>query len=201
MKDLEEILRHINKNSEPIIDKLDDESIVVYEFIKNEFGGRNVIENYLFQFVFRSFYRLDSAGLTKEWKTRYFELMEKYRKVPPDLKELVTELSILPTIKGYNSIQFSFATKLLNTLNEDKPIYDSFIALVFGFNAPTTSNKSEKTSRYIEFYDSLEKNYSKIIKEKLLDTVLQKFDDKFANNSLGQIKKLDFIFWAAGKII
>jgi hypothetical protein len=35
----------------------------------------------VFQFTFRSFYRLDNAGLTPEFKSKYFALLEESRKV------------------------------------------------------------------------------------------------------------------------
>jgi hypothetical protein len=45
-----------------------DESIRVYEWLESHKADP---ENPVFQFVFRSYYRLDSAGLTTDWKVRY----------------------------------------------------------------------------------------------------------------------------------
>jgi hypothetical protein len=56
-------------------------------------------------FVFRSFYRLDNAGLTQEFKTRYFQLLQEYRNKPIDLKEICLDLSNYKTRKNLDSIQ------------------------------------------------------------------------------------------------
>ena len=68
-RETEEIIKLINSNSQDIVDNISRESIDVYNFIKSQFDENNIIENYLFQFIYRSFYRIDNAGLTKEFKT------------------------------------------------------------------------------------------------------------------------------------
>ena len=47
------------------------ESVDVYLFLCDEFARGPVTQNYLFQFVYCSFYRLDNAGLTPEFKFSY----------------------------------------------------------------------------------------------------------------------------------
>ena len=74
-----EITEWIENHSTEIIRNIDQESIDVYNFLKKEFNESNIIENYLFQFVFRSFYRIDNAGLTPEFKKEYFEILEHNR--------------------------------------------------------------------------------------------------------------------------
>ena len=81
----------------------------------------------MFQFTYRSFYRLDNAGLTPEFKSRYFELLQEYRIKPIDLKDICVDLYEYKTRKGYNSVQFSFATKLANTIDENYSINEQNI--------------------------------------------------------------------------
>ena len=59
----QEIIKNIIDNQSKILSNINDESISVYLFLKNEYKKGRVKENALFQFVFRSFYRLDNAGL------------------------------------------------------------------------------------------------------------------------------------------
>ncbi len=183
------ITDRITQNFEKIIARLADEEICVYEFLKSEFDKCDVTKNFLFQFVFRSFYRLDNAGLTKEWKERYFELMQKYRITNLDLGKLVLELSAVPTLRGHNSLQFSFATKLYATVYDEKPIYDSYIANVFGFKPPTTGTMELRINRFVAFYNELEETYKDLLVEGKLEIVLQEFDKKFIENTLSQTKK------------
>ena len=72
MKTTEEIINLINNNAQAIVNNISHESIDVYNFLRTQFDITNVAENYLFQFVYRSFYRLDNAGLTAQFKTEYF---------------------------------------------------------------------------------------------------------------------------------
>ena len=73
-----------------------------------------------------AFYRLDNAGLTPEFKSKYFMLLEESRNLPEVyLRNLVKELYAIPNLKGQQSLQFSFVTKLANTVNRQYPIYDS----------------------------------------------------------------------------
>lgn len=47
-----------------IINNIAFESVNVYQFLHNEFNKGYFIKNNLFHFVYRSFYRLDNAGLS-----------------------------------------------------------------------------------------------------------------------------------------
>jgi len=103
---------------------LNQGSIDVLKFLQSEFYKGDVSRNQLFQFVFRSFYRLDNAGLTPEFKKKYFELMESSRgKQLFDIKIILCELEKFPRTKEKKkgeekgSLQFSFATKLMNTID------------------------------------------------------------------------------------
>ncbi|WCN09320.1 hypothetical protein [Marinomonas mediterranea] len=74
------ILLTIKLNSQAIIENLAQESIDAYVFLVDLFEStEDIRENYLFHFVFRSFYRLDNAGLSDEMKLVYFELMQELR--------------------------------------------------------------------------------------------------------------------------
>jgi len=199
----EEIASIINQNGQAIIDNISYESIEVYSFLKAQFAASNVTENYLFQFVYRSFFRLDNAGLTPLFKTEYFKIMQEYR-----TKENFDFATILARLMGFvnflerPTFQFSFTTKMQNMINNDKPIYDNEVAKVFLFNRPKPGLAfDEKLDIYLSQLQNIEQTYSTILANNSLKNVLTLFDKKFAHNNLGQIKKLDFIIWSAGKII
>lgn len=127
----------IEQNADSIVRDIGRESIDVYRFLSDRFLQSNVSSDTIFQFVFRSFYRLDNAGLTDIFKTRYFELLEANRRNESiDLTSIVTELYEFPNRKSHNTLQFSFATKLANTVNCSYPIYDSKVGLMFDFQVP-----------------------------------------------------------------
>jgi hypothetical protein len=195
---------YLNKNSKLIVENLNQEEIDVYIFLTDEFQKGSILDNYVFQFTFRSFYRIDNAGLTSEFKAKYFENLEKYRKnkaIP--IESIVRDLYDIPNRKGQKSLQFSFVTKLANTINSRFPIYDSKIAKVYNFREPYNYKTfDQRLNEYLGFYNLLSESYQAIIKEQLLKPVFKKFHSKFKSNSkMPDIKALDFIMWSAGKLL
>jgi len=191
----------IESNAGTILTGL-DESIAVYNFLQTRFQQKeNVTKDLLFQFVFRSFYRLDNAGLGGPFKTRYFELMEENRNSPNfDFAPVLRPLYDIETLKGKNTFQFSFATKMLSTIDPQRPVYDREVARMFGYTQLPGGEFDDKLKTYLDRYQHIEDSYRQILSDKLLPATFSAFDEKFHQHGLSDVKRLDFIFWAAGKI-
>lgn len=195
------ISKWIEDHSNEIIQNIEQESIDVYNFLQNEFHQSNVTENYLFQFVFRSFYRMDNAGLTPEFKKEYFEILEQYRKENQfDFDVVLRRLFKFPNRKGQNTFQFSFVTKMFNTIDNSISIYDSQIAKIFSLSKPYQTDFEIKLDKYLDHLDEIQTGYDRIVEKNLLPNIIWLFDQTFENNKLSEMKKLDFIFWTAGKL-
>jgi hypothetical protein len=195
------IIEFIENNSTEIVENIDYESVEVYNFLQDQFETSNVNENYLFQFVYRSFYRLDNAGLTPEFKTEYFKILEEMRNQKSfDFERILKRLHNFPNRKGQNTLQFSFVTKLLNTIDNKLPIYDSEVAKMFCASRPYISDFNKKVDTYLEQLKCFQTCYEEVIYKDLLPTTIEKFDQRFKLSNLSEMKKLDFIFWSAGKI-
>jgi len=199
--DIPEIL---SINSEEVIANLYQESIDAYIFLKDQFEvTKDIRENYFFHFVYRSFYRLDNAGLSNNMKVEYFNLMQELRNNTPfDFSVVCDRLYKIPNLKGQNSLQFSFATKMANMINETCPIYDSEVASMFGFRAPYNyKTYDQRLKEYTLFYNDMAKQYIDISQNDLLLSVFENMNSKLNNiESLSAIKKLDFLMWSAGKL-
>lgn len=195
-----DILHKFYKQRSDIINNLEEESIAVYAYLQTEFQKGKITENPVFQFVYRSFYRIDHAGLTPEWKQAFFGIMEELRHSSDiDLVQIVDRLYEYPRRKGDNSIQFSFATKLANTILPHFPIYDSEVAKVFGFSTYYIKNKEQKMKRYLEQYQIIQDTYMVLLSDSRFLEILNLFDKRFHEYKLHPIKKIDFVFWSAGK--
>lgn len=203
MRTTDEIARIINNHTQAIIDNISYESIEVYNFLRKEYEKKNITDNYLFQFVYRSFYRLDNAGLPAEFKTEYFNLLERYSKPNHffDFHTILKKLNDIENYKKQRTIQFSFVSKMQNTIHSNKPIYDSKVAKVFAFSrAKPVLSFDEKVDFYKKQLQEIEDTYKLLIKNNSIQKVITLFDEKFQGNNLGTTKKLDFIFWSAGKL-
>lgn len=198
-------LSSLIQNAQSIVEAVGQESVYVYLFLCEEFVKGPVTHNHVFQFVYRSFYRLDNAGLTPEFKSAYFDLLERSRCSPEvDLESLSRKLYDIPNRKGQQSLQFSFVTKLANTISPHYPIYDSEVAKVLGFRAPYNYKAFEtRLAEYLTFYESLRELYKRIITDGILREPVRLFNEKYApvSSRVPEVKVLDFIFWSAGKLL
>jgi hypothetical protein len=196
-------LAALNENAQVTVDAIGREAVDVYLFLLDEFVRGPVTQNCLFQFVYRSFYRLDNAGLTPEFKSAYFECMEDARGgLSVDLAAIVIKLHEFPNRKGNASLQFSFVTKLANTINPSYPIYDAEVAKCFGFQRPSNNKPFDtRLQEYLAFYESLRKFYEEITIQGSMKKLVGLFERTYspAASHIAPVKVLDFIFWSAGK--
>lgn len=202
MKNTGEIVDWIESRSQSIVSNINFESVDVYKFLRAQFLTSNIEENYLFQFVYRSFYRLDNAGLTADLKREYFKILEENRNNDSyDFESALKRLYTFENHKGQNTVQFSFITKLFNTINNNMPIYDNEVAEVFNMTQPYYCKGFEKKlSKYMAQFELIGKAYSEVLEFNLLPLTTTEFDKRFQNHGLTEMKRLDFIFWSAGKI-
>lgn len=199
---LENITDHINANAAAITENLAHESVEVHKYLMQKFSRTNAVEDLPFQFLYRSFYRLDNAGLTAEFKTAYFNILEEERaKQQLDIKTILQKLRGFKNRKGQENVQFSFATKLANTINNRYPIYDSEVARVFGYSRPLDKDFNKKIDKYLLQFHHIRETYEKMLAENLLKPTIELFDARFQGHSLPEMKRLDFIFWSAGKLL
>jgi hypothetical protein len=180
-------------NKEKILEEFDRESLEVYDFIQKRFRESNgrIGKDRLFKFVFRSFYRLDNAGLGADLKKKYFELLESKEN---DLNKILSILRGIETARRKNTVQFSFATKLLHTLDDKKPIFDSKINRVI---------KLKYTSKDIDScakaYKKLEEITEALLKKDEIMSVINEFKKRH-EKEVSDHKALDFILWTLGKM-
>lgn len=202
-------LAQIETDAASIVDGIGAESVAVYVYLLNEFGSGPVDTNLVFQFVFRSFYRLDNAGLAPDFKHEYFRLMERYRHTTAEIP-LDTLMGALFRFRGLNhreGIQFSFVTKLASTICPDPhyPIYDSRVAKVFGLKTlyPSRSPEDRRIADCLVLYGKLRDIYKQILSENLIAQPRRMFRERYASlaASVPEVKVLDFIFWSAGTLL
>jgi hypothetical protein len=198
-------LAELNENARAIIEAIGREAVDVYLFLSDEFARGPVTHNFLFQFAYRSFYRLDNAGLTREFKSAYFECMENARsRTIVDIATIVRDLAKFPNLKGQATLQFSFVTKLASTINPRYPMYDGQVAKCFGFPVPANYKSFEtRLQAYLDFYESLQRFYEEVSLQGSMKEVVSLFESTYSPvaSRVPAVKVLDFIFWSAGKTL
>lgn len=192
-----EIAGEIYERREKILENINQESVNVYLWLKDEYKKDNIKNNLVFQFVFRSFYGLDRAGLSYEQKARFFELMAEKDQC---LRTILEGLWKLPTLKKKKTIQFSFATKLLHTIDNKRPVFDTEVSTVI-HKVVAGNNKDDKTRSAERIYDYLIHLYTQLIKDKQVQKVINEFKTNFSikGQNMTDEKILDFLIWSLGK--
>ncbi len=196
---IESIKNLILRKQDKILENIKQESIDVYLSLKNEYKKGNINKNYLFQFVFKSYYRLDQAGLGDNLKIKYFELLFKKES---NLSNILEELYKIKTERNLRAIHFSFSTKLLHTIDNNNPIYDSEIAYILNKKVKGKTKK-QKIKSCLKIYKEIKDLYQELLKDKKIEQLIKKFKQKFSlkNNEISNIKVLDFIIWSLGKLM
>jgi hypothetical protein len=169
-----------------------EESIRVYEWLE---AHKEEPENAVFQFVFRSYYRIDNAGLTSDWKERYFEFLSQRER---SLKTILEGLYHIPTKKNVKSLQFSFATKLLHTLDTNQPIYDSKVAELLGLPVKKGTDFAANITTCIAVYENLRQAQQQLLLDEGIKNQIAALKDRY-KSQISDEKALDFLLWSAGK--
>jgi len=196
-----EITTIIEQNAQEIINNIDLESINYYVLLKSEFEKSDVSENNIFQTAFRIFYGMDHVGFDEEFKMKYFKLFEKYRnRTALDVEDVFIALQRIKNFDGKDALIFSFASKLLCTIDDSLPIYDKEVCDVFSFTEPIDVDFAMVIDILFDQFEIMQNHFTEIINNNLLQVTIRLFDEKFNQNNLSIIKKLDFIFWSFGKL-
>lgn len=196
----DQIIQNIIEKQDQILSNLNFEDIAVYIFIKNEYDKGDILNNFVFQYVFKSWYRIDKAGWSNEMKNCFFKLLSEKQ---IDLKIILSKIYEIPTLRGRNTIQFVFATKLLHTIDNEYPIFDSMVSEVTEKKV-NGNNKNEKINSCIEIQNYLKELYNEKLKtdgevKKVISEFRSKFE-KVDSEKISDIKILDFIIWSLAQL-
>lgn len=194
------------KNKVQIFNKVGRDSVLVYTFIQNSKDNPSIRP--VFKIVYSSFYQLNSVGLTNQWKEKYFgilftpSLILSAAKPEDALEKVLVYLSQISENKIDSRVQFSFATKLLHTLNTNLPIYDSLIRResvldLPNFNSETTG---ERIKSRVEIYKILLQDYEILLEDNRVKELILEFKRYFISHEMSDTKALDFLLWGLGKL-
>ena len=145
----------INNNISLLLDGINKQDHVApYVRICSQYNNQesNTAE---FKSTYRKFYQLNAAKLSAEFCDSYFELLEEHRNnVELNVEVIVNRLYELESnSKGTHAVHFSFATKLVHTVNNELPVYDSMVAayrrtygVIFSFELKSGISSPQKAT-------------------------------------------------------
>jgi hypothetical protein len=184
-----------------IVDLIPPESIAAYLYIKQRLENRESIYNDPeFRFVFRSFYGISNRTMDSPTVDAYFEIFERYRNSCfLCIKNLLSEL--YSKSQGENKKYYSsFITKLMHSIDNELPIYDSNVNKVFSSMHRQNADKNKRLESISYYYDKLIYWYKEVMpKNEEIKKTITYFRSKFKCPKINDVKVADFILWQAGK--
>ena len=188
----------INENAERLAQSFNKNSLANYRNLKSQFDRT----------AYKRFYGMNGRGLTNAFFDAYFEIIESRSiggealhltpdSMESDFRRIVTYLEAIESDGGHHhKIHFSFSTKLLHTLNENAPIYDSNIS-AFYFLPPTAGGTTDqRIEKCASQYAFLIGEYRRIESEGLLAAAIEAFSRHHEGfSTISFTKQADFILW------
>lgn len=148
-----------------------------------------------FRKLFNGFYKVQRK--TQKWYDCYYELMEEQKTEPRTFSEILVELNSINL-----SVETSFASKLIATINPDFPIWDQYVLRNLGFEREWEKCRScptdERIEKAVEIYERIQSLYAEFELSAdgkaciaAIDSALPLYAEKLSNT-----KKIDFILWS-----
>lgn len=178
-------------------------SFCPYLELKELFRRNDPDSRYLFRSLFADYYRLNSAGLTPEFKNRFFEILfssDVIRSGAPDFQGILHELSVFPGRNGHCALPLSFVSKLVGIHMESSPIFDRYVQAFFGKWTPSASKpKQERINWFIEFLHGVSADYEAWTLNPNLQGIIERFKSRDSRlRNCHAVRLIDFLVWTAG---
>ncbi len=182
----------INTVQQAIIGSIPSLDVKEYDRLLDDVGQAN---SGPFQKRYKAFWGMNRAQLSGKFYNTYFEFLKA--PTSPTLANLCQVLHDSATRRnGTRTLQFSFATKLLHTLNPHLPIYDSKVARFFLFEPPSSDQPApERIGKLITFHAFLEAEYRRVIDGGQLATSIGAFRQQFSPERHTDEKIVDWLIW------
>lgn len=187
-----EIAKKINANQAAIINHLTEKSMQTYCDIQHLFMNVNIAESQDYRKKFGGFYRM--RFVTQEYRDAFFKLFEESKR-KSDISFAKLSLKLYPV---NNKHEFSFISKMIHTIDPQRPIYDNQVAAVLGLKRKQNFTLEARIQEDNEILLEISRLYEELEQSHLIDEPLDTFTSKFREYPMPISKKIDFMLWALG---
>jgi len=147
-----------------------------------------------FRTMYNGYYRVRQKP--KEWYDRYFALMESQRTAQLSFEDLLRKLyDVKP------SVEVSFASKLIATVDPGCPIWDQYVLKNLGLWEPWQAGTSFPFERRVELagmiYRTIQEWYRQYLASPEGVDCVARFDSALPHyrDKVSAVKKIDFFLW------
>ena len=141
-----------------------------------------------FQRTFNAFYRVRRNA---EWRKAYYDLFETAKDSNPSFE------SIIRTIyEATDNIEASFSSKMLATINPDKPIWDRYVMQNLCLNMKGKT-KEDHLECAVNLYAQMVSWYDGFLQTENGRSCIAEFDRTLPGYIwMSDVKKIDFFLWS-----
>ena len=131
------------------------------------------------------------SPVSPKFKKEYFGYMQQYRNNPPTFEEAINEI-----YKRTGEVHYSFASKLVHTLNNDSPILDQHVLRLMGFQINKSKNAKKKIDYYCTIYNTIKDEYLQYKNTNYMIKCIKQFDTMYPTYSdVSYFKKIDCLIF------
>ena len=159
-----------------------------YERIMCDAPQTNIATDKNFQKAFNAFY---IVRRNEAWRNVYYTLFEELKDKTPTFEYIIRYM-----YEKTGNIEASFSSKMLATLNPNKPIWDRYVVENLGLKLDG-KNKEEQLNNAIRLYADIEKWYEVFLATEKAKECIKAFDEALPDYRwINPIKKIDCFLWS-----
>lgn len=192
-QDRDQLIEEIDNNLQHIFNILFKVRLFnVYIFLQNKYKQNQIDDE--FKRRYKTFYVLSARyGFTEDHCNLYFSLLINKEK---NLETILQKLSEIPP----NKFWLSYTSKLIHTIDNNQPIYDTNIHSVLKLNTVNSSDLIKKKQQYLEIYKDLQKEFNVLLTDSRISKILECSRNKLKDaqvdsGMISDTKLLDSILW------
>lgn len=184
----------IRHNQTVIIEKISPQMLNTYYWLQDNLRLKNVADDIEYRRTFAGYYRM--RFVSQQYRDSFFSLFEAIKND--------TELSFVDIARQLFQVdgkhEFSFISKMLHTIDPNRPIYDSQVDQALQVHRTYQPNIELKIHQDEEILKQISSMYRSLETSAEMAEPLAAFDRIIPNRSMSTAKKLDFLLWALGGI-
>jgi hypothetical protein len=160
-----------------------------YGKIMRTVGRVDVSADENFQRLFNGYYQIRRNS---EWRGEYYRLFQRLKGAHPTFESILAEL-----YRTSKNIEASFSSKMLATLEPDRPIWDQFVIQSLRMNLKER-NREETLQNVVRVYADIEAWYGRFLRTDRAAACVEVFDQALPDYAwVSRVKKVDFFLWSS----
>lgn len=180
----------IHLDAETLLEELFARSLGLdkYEMIMRFAASTDVSHDSGFQKTFNAFYRIRRNA---EWRKCYYALFEQAKVNHYSFADVIRLL-----YKKTGILESSFSSKMIATIDPDKPIWDQYVIKNLGLELKGKTSQ-ERVENAVKVYGMIEEWFGEYLQTEEARANILVFDSMLPSYTwLSDVKKIDFLLWS-----